>query len=82
GAGWTDIIACDRDLLFYRSDTGKMAAGRLGTDGTYTNLHDQQLSAGWTDITACDRDLLFYRSDTGKMAAGRLGTDGTYTNLH
>ena len=71
-----------RELFFYNSATGSVAAGRLETDGNFTGLTvGAGLSEGWTHVTAVGRELFFYNADTGAVAAGRLGTDGNFTGL-
>ncbi|MFJ9645484.1 hypothetical protein, partial [Streptomyces sp. NPDC101206] len=48
---WTHINALGRELQFYRDSDGRIATGRLATNGTYTNLADGTLSRGWDLIT-------------------------------
>src|SRR5262249_60036716 len=70
--GWTHVVATGRELLFYRTDTGDIATGRLGTDGNFAGLATGRLSSGWTHVVATDSATV--RVMTQNMYMGNPGT--------
>jgi hypothetical protein len=71
-----------RELFFYISKNGDVAAGRLSTDGNFTGLTTGGgLSIEWTHVNTVGRELFFYNAESGDVAAGRLSTDGNFTGL-
>ncbi|MFF4420125.1 hypothetical protein ACFY04_04935, partial [Streptomyces sp. NPDC001549] len=51
-SGWTAVTAVGRELLFYNSDNGIIATGRLDTNGHFGGLDEGTLDPGWAIVVS------------------------------
>jgi hypothetical protein len=85
--GWTHVVAgVNNLLLFYNTNNGARAIGRVDNNGGFTNLSvGPPFVAGWTHIVGGTKNsvLLFYNrnSPTALTVIGRLDAAGNYADL-
>ena len=70
--GWTHIVNTPNGILYYNSQTGAGAVGRIDGAGNHTTMKSLSFSKGWTHIVNTPNGILYYNSQTGAAAVGRI----------
>jgi len=80
--GFTHSVNTSSGILWYNSQTGAGAVGKI--DGTGNHITTEVLAPGafargWTLITNTQAGILFYNTQTGEGAFGNINANGKFS---
>jgi hypothetical protein len=79
---WTQIVNTANGILYYNSDAGKGAVGRLDASGNHATVREySNFSRGWTKVVSTPNGILFYNPNTGSGAVGRIDELGNFATI-
>jgi hypothetical protein len=75
--GWSHVVGCGSEILFYDKTSGTMALGHVDLAGDFhtTMFRSAYFIPGWDTIVIHNGYLLFYDKESGYAVAGRFDND-------
>ena len=80
-AGWTHTVNTQNGILWYNSQTGAGAVGRVDSAGNHTTIKTMNFSTGWTHIVNTPNGILYYNAQSGDGAVGQINGEGNHTTI-